>query len=133
MFNYLFAIMKQVPPGDGAMISSEKRDVWSKSLSKMKASLESAYDFKTIVQEEKRLLDGLKDDARDYVVFSSYRRNAGKRRLNDIKIVIDSALEKLDCCDSKEASKIYLETLKTVTMQTRWASVLETLSEYTPS
>ncbi len=115
------------------MVSSEKRDVWSESLSKMKASLESTYDFKTIVQEEKRLLDGLKDDARDYVVFSSYRRNAGKRRLNDIKNVIDAALEKLDCCDSYEASRIYLETLKTVTMQTRWASVLETLSEYTHS
>jgi hypothetical protein len=122
-----------VPPGDEVMISSEKRDVWSKSLSKMKASLESTYDFKTIVQEEKQLLEGLKDNARDYVVFSSYRRNAGKRRLNDIKNVIDSALEKLDCCDSHEASKIYLETLKTVTMQTRWASVLETLSEYTHS
>ena len=113
------------------MVSSEKRDVWSESLSKMMASLESTYDFKTIVQEEERLLDGLKEGARDYVVFSSYRRNAGKRRLNDIKSVIDDALEKLGCCDSYEASRIYLETLKTVTMQTRWASVLETLSEYT--
>ena len=115
------------------MVSSEKRDVWSKSLSMMKASLESSYEFKTIVQEEKRLLEGLKDVNADYVVFSSYRRNAGKRRLNDIKGVIDAALEKLNCCDSNEASKIYLETLKAVTMHTRWASVLETLSEYNPS
>ena len=99
----------------------------------MKTSLESSYEFKTVVQEERQLLEGLKDGSRDYVVFSSYRRNAGKRRFNDIKSVIDAALEKLDCCDSYEASRIHLETLKTVSMQTRWASVLETLSEYNPS
>jgi len=115
------------------LVSPKKRDVWSESLSKMKTSLESSYEFKTVVEEERQLLEGLKDGTRDYVVFSSYRRNAGKRRFNDIKSVIDAALEKLDCCDSDEASRIYLETLKTVSMQTRWASVLETLSEYNPS
>ncbi|MBY8996142.1 MAG: hypothetical protein KGD60_00325 [Candidatus Thorarchaeota archaeon] len=112
------------------MVSLEKRDVWRESLSAMKASLESTYEFKTVVHEEARLIQGLKDVKKDYVIFSSYRRNAGKRRMNDIKSLIDTALEKLNCCDSKEASLIYLETLKTVMMQTRWASVLETLSEY---
>ena len=112
------------------MVSSEKRDVWRQSLSAMKTSLMSTYEFKTVVQEETRLIQGLKDVKKDYVVFSSYRRNAGKRRMNDIKSLIDTALEKLDCCDSKEASLVYLETLKTVMMQTRWASVLETLSDY---
>ena len=112
------------------MVSSEKRDVWKQSLSAMKTSLMSTYDFKTVVQEEAKLIAGLKDAKKDYVVFSSYRRNAGKRRINDIKNLIDTALEKLDCCDSEEASLVYLETLKTVMMQTRWASVLETLSDY---
>ena len=112
------------------MVSSEKRDVWKQSLSAMKASLMSTYDFKTLVQEEARLIQGLRDTKQDYVIFSSYRRNAGKRRINDIKSLIDTALAKLDCCDSEEASLVYLETLKTVMMQTRWASVLETLSDY---
>ena len=115
------------------MVSSKKRVVWSESLGKMKTSLESSYEFKTIVEEEKQLLEGLKDGTRDYVVFSSYRKNAGKRRFNDIKSVIDAALEKLEYCDSDEASRIYLETLRTVSMQTRWASILETLSEFNPS
>jgi hypothetical protein len=112
------------------MVSSDKRDVWRQSLSAMKASLESSYEFKTVVQEETRLIEGLKDVNKDYVIFSGYRRNAGRRRLNDVKSVIDTALEKIACCDSKEASRVYLETLKAVTMQTRWASVLEQLSEY---
>ena len=119
----------QLRPEFAEMVSSEKRAVWRESLSTMKKSLESTYDFKTVVQEESRLIAGLKDLKKDYVVFSSYRRNAGKRRMNDIKRLIDSALEKLDCCDSNEASLIYLETLKSVMMQTRWASVLETLRE----
>lgn len=112
------------------MVSSEKSDVWRESLSAMKASLESTYEFKTVVHEEARLIEGLRDVKKDYVVFSSYRRNAGKRRMNDIKSLIDTAIEKFDCCDSKEASLIYLETLRSVMMQTRWASILETLSEY---
>lgn len=112
------------------MVSSEKSDVWRESLSAMKTSLESTYDFKTVVHEEARLIEGLKNVKKDYVVFSSYRRNAGKRRMNDIKSLIDTAIDKFDCCDSKEASLIYLETLRAVMMQTRWASVLETLSDY---
>jgi len=96
----------------------------------MKTSLESTYEFKTVVHEEARLLEGLKDAKKDCVIFSSYRRNAGRRRMNDIKSLIDTAIEKFDCCDSKEASLIYLETLRSVMMQTRWVSVLETLSEY---
>ncbi len=111
------------------MVISEKRDVWKQSLTAMKASLESTYDFKTIVQEEAQLIEGLRDIKKDYVVFSDYRRNFGRRRLNDIKKEIDSALTEIECCDSKEASRIYLQALKTVTLQTRWASILEKLSQ----
>ncbi len=130
MFNWLFATILQATPGVNMMVSSEKRDVWRESLSAMKASLVSSYEFKTIVQEEKQLIQGLQDLEKDYVVFSGYRRNDGRRRLNDIKSVIDTALEKIDCCDSKEASSIYLQTLKAITLQTRWASILEDLSKY---
>ena len=112
------------------MVSSDKRDVWRQSLSAMKASLENSYEFKTIVQEESRLIDGLTNVRKDYVVFSGYRRNVGRRRLDDVKSVIDTALEKIECCESEEASRIYLETLKAVTMQTRWASILEKLTKY---
>ncbi|MFW9976248.1 MAG: hypothetical protein ACFFDQ_13335 [Candidatus Thorarchaeota archaeon] len=111
------------------MAISEKRDVWKQSLAAMKTSLESTYDFKTIVQEEAQLLKGLRD-LKDYIIFSDYRRNFGKRRLNDIKSEIDTALVRIDCCDSKEASIIYLEALKTVTLQTKWASILEKLSQH---
>ena len=112
------------------MFGSDSRNIWRNSLSAMKASLESSYEFKTVVQEETRLIEGLKDIKKDYVVFSDYRRNAGKRRLEDIKSIIDTALERIANSDSKEASQIYLETLKAVTMQTRWASILERLSQY---
>jgi hypothetical protein len=96
----------------------------------MKASLQSSYDFKTVVLEEAQLIDGLTNVKKDYVVFSGYRQNAGRRRLNDVKSVIDTALEKIESCESEEASRIYLETLKAVTMQTRWASILEKLTKY---
>jgi hypothetical protein len=112
------------------MVSSKKRDVWRQSLSAMKASLENSYKFKTVVQEETRLIDGLTTAKKDYIVFSGYRRNAGQRRLDDVKSVIDTALERIECCESKEASLIYLDTLKAVTMQTRWASILEKLTKY---
>ncbi|MFW9807777.1 MAG: hypothetical protein ACFFE6_00225 [Candidatus Thorarchaeota archaeon] len=112
------------------MVSSDKRDVWKQSLSAMRASLESSYKFKTIVQEEAQLINGLRDIKKDFVVFSGYRRNAGRRRLDDIKNLIDTALEKIECCESREASQIYLETLKAVTMQTRWGSILEKLTKY---
>ncbi len=108
---------------------SEKRDVWRQSLTAMKASLESTYDFKTIVQEETQLIEGLRDIQRDYVIFSDYRRNFGKRRLNDIKSEIDTALTEIECCNSNDASRIYLQALKAVTLQTKWASILEKLSQ----
>ena len=53
------------------------------------------------------------------------RRNEGKRRLRDIVEVIDNAVKSLEDCDYQNASKIYLETLSTVAMLTKWACVLE--------
>jgi hypothetical protein len=111
------------------MVSSGKRDVWRESLNAMKTSLESSYEFKTI-QEEGRLIDRLRDVKRDYFVFSGYRRNDGRRRIDDIRDLIDGALERFDYCDSKEALSLYLETLKAVMMQSKWAAILESFADY---
>ena len=127
---YWFVSYYTYHPEIELMVSSEKRDIWTQTLSAMKVSLESSYEFKTVVHEESKLIEGLKDDKKDFVVFSGYRRNAGRRRLNDTRRVIDTALVKIVCCDSKDAPLIYLETLKAVSIQTRWASVLEKLTEY---
>ena len=110
-----------------------KKESWKKNLSNLKERLEKSYEYKTIVQEESRLIDGLVRKKKGYVRFSGYRRNEGKRRFQDVKDEIDTALVKIDCCDSKEAMVVYLETLKSVVKQTRWVSVLETLSSYTHS
>lgn len=95
------------------------------SLSSMKASLESAYEFRTRVEEETRLLEGLGEKYPGYRVFSDYRRNEGKRRFNEISEFINKALNDLECCDAKKISSIYLDTLKGVLLQTRWIQILE--------
>ncbi len=110
-----------------------KKDNWKKNLSNLKERLEKSYEYKTMVQEESRLIDGLVRKKKGYVIFSDYRRNDGKRRFQDVKDEIDTALVEIDCCDSKEAMLVYLETLKSVVKQTRWAKILETLSSYTHS
>jgi hypothetical protein len=96
----------------------------------MKENLQKSYDFKTIVQEESKLIRALSSTKRDYVIFSDYRRNEGKRRFEDVKELIDDALAKIDCCDSDGALLVYFRTLKSVSKQTRWAKVLESLSKY---
>ena len=95
------------------------------TLSSMKRSLESAYEFKTRVDEETRLLAGLGEKYRGYRVFSDYRRNEGRRRFNEISEFISEAVDDLECCDSQKISTIYLDTLKGVLLQTRWVQILE--------
>ena len=97
---YWFVSYYTYHPEIELMVSSEKRDIWTQTLSAMKVSLESSYEFKTVVHEESKLIEGLKDNKKDYVVFSGYRRNTGRRRLNDTKRVIDTALVKIVCCES---------------------------------
>jgi hypothetical protein len=92
----------------------------------MKTSLASSYDMSTVVDEQKRFLNAWEKDNLEYIIFSDYRRNEGKRRLRDIMEVIDTALVRLDECDTKTASKLYLDTLKTVALFSKWAKVLET-------
>jgi hypothetical protein len=109
---------------------TEKKETWKNNLTTMKSNLQKSYDFKTIVQEESKLIEGLKSTKRDYLVFADYRRNEGRRRFEDVKNLIDDALAKIDCCDSDDALLVYFRTLKSVSKQTRWAKVLESLSEY---
>lgn len=109
---------------------AEKRDFWRENLSTMKANLEKSYEFKTMVQEESQLIHGLTKSEQDYVIFSDYRRNEGKRRFEDIKDLIDTAMITLCCCDSKEASLVYFKTLKSVLRQSRCSNVLESFSKF---
>ncbi len=108
------------------MNSVRRRDVWKDSLIAMKTSLASSYDMSTVVDEQKRFLNAWEKGHLEYMVFSDYRRNEGKRRLIDIMEVIDNALARLDECDTETASRLYLDTLKTVALFSKWAKVLET-------
>ncbi|MHA2003350.1 MAG: hypothetical protein ACW975_03570 [Candidatus Thorarchaeota archaeon] len=110
------------------MSSMRRREVWKDSLVAMKASLASSYDMSTAVDEQKRFVNAWEKEDLEYMVFSDYRRNEGKRRLKDVMEVIDKALARLDDCDTKTASKVYLDTLKTVALFSKWAKVLETSS-----
>jgi hypothetical protein len=105
-----------------------RREVWKDSLVAMKASLASSYDMSTAVDEQKRFVNAWEKEDLEYMVFSDYRRDEGKRRLKDVMEVIDKALARLDDCDTKTASKVYLDTLKTVALFSKWAKVLETSS-----
>ncbi|MHA1939021.1 MAG: hypothetical protein ACXABV_19735 [Candidatus Thorarchaeota archaeon] len=105
-----------------------RHEVWKDSLIAMKTSLASSYDMSTAVDEQKRFLNAWDKGDLEYKVFSDYRRNEGRRRLKDILEVIDSALSRLDECDTETASRVYLDTLKTVALFSKWAKVLETSS-----
>ena len=104
---------------------TDRKSVLKDSLTAMKNSLVSSYYMKTRVVEESGLLKAWDSSKPDYVVFSDYRRNEGRRRLKDIIEVIETAVEELDECNYQMASKLYLETLTTVAKLTKWACVLE--------
>jgi hypothetical protein len=103
--------------------------VYIESLSAMKKSLESSFEFKASIQDETMLLEGLGKKERDYVKFAGYLRNEGKRRFKDVTEMINQAVKEIECSDSLKASTIYLDTLRAVLLQTRWATILETYSD----
>jgi hypothetical protein len=92
----------------------------------MKTSLASSYEMSTAVEEQRKFLTAWEGQGLEYIVFSDYRQNDGRRRLRDTVEVIDYALERIDECDTKTASRLYLDTLKTVALFSKWAKVLET-------
>ncbi len=107
------------------MQQGEKNQVLIESLLAMKNSLLSSYEMKTTVKEEGLLLRGLTKEGPDYIVFSDYRRNDGRRRILDAIEIIDSAISTLEKMDYRNASRIYLNTLKSVATITKMANVLE--------
>ncbi len=107
------------------MQQGEKNQVLVDSLLAMKNSLLSSYEMKTTVKEEGLLLRGLTKEGPEYIVFSDYRRNDGRRRILDAIEMIDNAIYKLENMDYRNASKVYLDTLKSVAIITKMANVLE--------
>ncbi|MFW9846032.1 MAG: hypothetical protein ACFFD6_04750 [Candidatus Thorarchaeota archaeon] len=110
------------------MVKHDRREVWKDSLRAMRTSLESSYEMSTAVEEQRQFLRAWDREDLEYAVFSDYRRNEGKRRIKDVMEVIDRALSRIDAVDTAAASKVYLETLKTVALFSKWAKVLETSS-----
>ena len=107
------------------MQQAEKNKILVESLIAMRNSLLSTYKMKTNVTEESLLLQAFKRPSSEYVVFSDYRRNEGKRRIEDAMEVIDRAIGELEETDSRQASTMYLQTLKAVARISKMASVLE--------
>jgi len=85
----------------------------------------SSYEMKTNVSEENMLLRAFRTPDTDYVVFSDYRRNDGRRRIDDAIEIIDNAVVEMEEKDARDASKVYLQTLKSVARISKMASVLE--------
>jgi hypothetical protein len=102
-----------------------RTDALKKSLEAMKNSLISSYELKTAIREEHLFEKAWKKEEPDYLIFSDYRRNEGKRRILDAAEIIDGALQQLDSCDQISASKLYLQTLNAVALLTKWAGILE--------
>lgn len=102
----------------------ENNKVLVQSLIAMRNSLLSSYEMKTHVKEESLLIRALCNREADYVVFSDYRRNEGRRRIEDALEVIDSAVLELES-NCKQAPRIYLTTLKSVARLSKMATVLE--------
>ncbi|MFX1416459.1 MAG: hypothetical protein ACFFC0_06580 [Promethearchaeota archaeon] len=111
------------------MVEESGVEIWKNSLVAMRTSLASSYDMSTAVEEQKRFLKAWEGEGLEYIVFSDYRRNEGKRRLLDVLEIIDQALERIDRCDIKAASMLYLETLDAVALFANWAKILERTGE----
>jgi len=109
--------------------ASEKKQIWRDSLLAMKNSLLGTYELTTTVYEQEKFLRCWNPDGPDYLVFSDYRRNEGRRRIQDVMEVIDDALERLDRCDTREASRIFLQTMKQVARFSRLARLIEDTRE----
>lgn len=104
---------------------SDKNSVLVESLLAMRNSLVSSYEMKTTVTEENLLLKAIRNPVPDYIVFSGYRRNDGKKRIQDAVEIIDEAVHELEDSDCIEPSRIYLSTLKSVARTSKMATVLE--------
>ncbi|MBD3406367.1 MAG: hypothetical protein GF411_09675 [Candidatus Lokiarchaeota archaeon] len=104
---------------------SDKRHVWKDSLLAMKNSLMTTYEMMTAVEEERILIRALTGNGYDYIKFAGYRRNEGFRRFTDVAEMIDTAIHEIEQSSLQQASMIYLRTLRSVALLSKWAKVLE--------
>ncbi|TXT57462.1 MAG: hypothetical protein BAJATHORv1_10164 [Candidatus Thorarchaeota archaeon] len=104
---------------------ADKRHVWKDSLLAMKNSLMTTYEMITSIEEERSLIRALTGNGYDYIKFSGYRRNEGFRRYTDVAEIIDNAIMEIEASTLQQASMIYLRTLRSVALLSKWAKVLE--------
>ncbi|MEM2142267.1 MAG: hypothetical protein QXQ81_03305 [Candidatus Thorarchaeota archaeon] len=110
---------------------SRRKELWKQSLLQMKQSLLSTYDLNTTAEEEERFIKAWSGHGDRYVIFSGYRRNEGRKRILDIADVIDRAIADIETREDREASRLYIETLRSVALCSNWARVLEYSTQMT--
>ncbi len=109
------------------MQGTDRKEVWRTSLAAMKKSLVSTYELGTSTSEEESFANAWQAGGPDYVVFSDYRRNEGRRRILDVADIIDGAIERIvGSTNEQNAAHVYLDTLRAVILYTNWARILET-------
>ncbi|MGY5875212.1 MAG: hypothetical protein RTU30_05660 [Candidatus Thorarchaeota archaeon] len=108
-------------------METDRKRFWRISLVAMKKSIQNTYRMQTHEMEMKRFLDAWTWSPEDskLVVFSDYRRNEGRRRLEDILELIDNALLHMGKSSQKSASRIYVDTMRQVARYSTWYAVLE--------
>ncbi|MGY5852425.1 MAG: hypothetical protein RTU92_02535 [Candidatus Thorarchaeota archaeon] len=108
-------------------METDRKRFWRISLVAMKKSIQNTYRMQTHEMEMERFLDAWTWSPEDseFVVFSDYRQNEGRRRLEDIIELIDSALLHMGKSSQKSASKIYVDAMRQVARYSTWYAVLE--------
>ena len=98
-------------------------EAWKKSLESMKSSLLLNFRARSLILQEVAL-DQARKEGKD-VQFVGWHENEGRRRIQDIKEIIDDALAQIDEADYKSAARVYHDTLQDVARLARWTKLLE--------
>ena len=108
-------------------METDRKRFWTISLIAMKKSIQNTYRMKTNEMEMERFLEAWTRSPEDsaIVVYSDYRRNEGRRRLEDILELINSAVLQMGRSSQKSASRIYVDTMREVARYSTWYAVLE--------
>jgi hypothetical protein len=94
----------------------------------MRMSLVTSFQARTRMIEEELFEEAWR--SRRDLDFIGYRQNDGRRRLEDITDIIDTALSQLERCDYRTAAQVYHDTLSAVAMFSRYSSILEQFQHY---
>ncbi|MFO7835449.1 MAG: hypothetical protein R6V83_02250 [Candidatus Thorarchaeota archaeon] len=89
----------------------------------MKSSVVLNFRTRSLVLQESAV-DKARKEGKD-VQFIGWHENEGRRRIQDIKEIIDEALAKIDGTDYKSAARVYHDTLQDIARLTRWTKLLE--------